>query len=148
MIRLGHCVRRSRVVEFHCDSYGLAGTMKKLFVCSGFVALAGVAMLIWTASRTYAQQTGSATTAAVPQPAASPQKALLDRYCVTCHNQKLKTAGLMLDKFDLSHVSEDAETWEKVIRKMRAGVMPPPGMRRPPRPEYEGLRDWLENEID
>ena len=57
----------------------------------------------------------------------SSQRAVLDQYCVTCHNQKLKTAGLMLDKLDLAHVGDNAEQWEKVVRKLRAGMMPPAG---------------------
>ena len=78
----------------------------------------------------------------------SPQRALLDRYCVTCHNDRLKTANLSLQGLDLTNVANRAELWEKVIRKLRAGVMPPPDIPRPPLPEYEALRDWLENEID
>jgi mono/diheme cytochrome c family protein len=79
---------------------------------------------------------------------AAAQRALLDQYCVTCHNDRTKRANLSLEKLDLTTVADHADLWEKVIRKLRAGVMPPPGMRRPPLNEYEGLRDWLENEID
>jgi len=75
-------------------------------------------------------------------------RALLDTYCVTCHSDRLKTANLSLQGLDLTAVPDHAETWEKVIRKLRAGVMPPPGMPRPALAEYEGLRDWLEAEID
>jgi len=67
------------------------------------------------------------------------QRAVLDRYCVSCHNQKLKTAGLELDKLDLAHVPEQAEAWEKVVRKLRAGMMPPPGARRPDAAALSGL---------
>src|SRR5205085_7931887 len=72
----------------------------------------------------------SASLQAAPQqpaltPSASPHRALLDKYCVTCHNQQAKTAGLMLDKMDVDHVSSAAETWEKVIRKLQGGMMPP-----------------------
>src|SRR3954447_8786163 len=69
-------------------------------------------------------------------PSPSPQRTLLDRYCVTCHNDRLKTANLSLQALDLTKVSERAELWEKVIRKLRAGVMPPPDILRPPLPEY------------
>jgi cytochrome c551/c552 len=79
---------------------------------------------------------------------AASQRAVLDQYCVTCHNDKLKTANLSLEKLDLATAGDHAELWEKVIRKLRAGVMPPPGMRRPPQAEYETLRDWLETEMD
>jgi mono/diheme cytochrome c family protein len=75
-------------------------------------------------------------------------RALLDKYCVTCHSDRLKTANLSLQGLDLTTVADHAEVWEKVIRKMRAGVMPPPGVPRPALAEYEGLRDFLESEID
>ena len=55
----------------------------------------------------------------------SPGRALVDRYCVGCHNERLKTADLMLDKADLGNVGSDAAVWEKVVRKLRAGRMPP-----------------------
>jgi hypothetical protein len=73
---------------------------------------------------------------------------LLDKYCVTCHSDRLKTANLSLQSVDVTKVADHAELWEKVIRKLRAGVMPPPDVPRPPLPEYEGLRDFLETEID
>jgi Protein of unknown function (DUF1592)/Protein of unknown function (DUF1588)/Protein of unknown function (DUF1585)/Protein of unknown function (DUF1587)/Protein of unknown function (DUF1595) len=76
------------------------------------------------------------------------QRALLDQYCVVCHNHKLKTANLSLQSADINSVGDHPETWEPVIRKLRAGMMPPPGMPRPPLAKYEQLRDWLEAEID
>ncbi len=67
---------------------------------------------------------------------------------MSCHNEKLKTAGLMLDVLDLAHVGENAAIWEKVVRKLRAGMMPPSGSRRPDPATYESLIVWLENELD
>ena len=58
-------------------------------------------------------------------------RALLDTYCVTCHNQKAKTAGLALDGADFVRPSNSSEVWEKVIRKLRAEMMPPVGSPRP-----------------
>src|ERR1700720_1153955 len=55
------------------------------------------------------------------------------QYCVGCHNQRAKTAGLMLDSMDYTNIGKDAETWEKVIRKIKTGMMPPAGARRPER---------------
>ena len=78
----------------------------------------------------------------------SPDQALLDRYCSTCHNQKAKTGGLMLDKLDLSHPGSDAETWEKVVRKLRAGMMPPGGMPRPDRATLDAFTTRLETSLD
>ena len=108
---------------------------------------AALGLFLAVSIRSLSGQTGTATVA----PAASePQshRALLDKYCVTCHSDRLKTANLSLQGLDLGHVADHAEVWEKVIRKLRAGVMPPPDLPRPSLAEYEGLRDWLETEID
>src|SRR5215475_4013181 len=75
-------------------------------------------------------------------------RAVLDKYCVTCHNDRARRANLSLEKLDLTTAGDHPELWEKVIRKLRAGVMLPPGMPRPALDEYGGLRDWLENEMD
>jgi len=82
---------------------------------------------------------------------AAPQnspKAVIDTYCVTCHNQKLNTAGLALDTLDVTKPSANAEVWERVIEKLRAGSMPPPGRPRPDIATYRATAIWLENEID
>ena len=89
----------------------------------------------------------SAQTAPAPLPAASERK-LLDQYCVTCHNQRLKTAGLTLDKLDPSNVAAQPESWEKVVRKLRAGMMPPSGLPRPAAADYVALTVSLENDLD
>ena len=81
------------------------------------------------------------------EPAPTP-RAVFDQYCVTCHNQKLKTAGLMLDKLDASNPGPLAQTWEKVIVKLRAGSMPPPGMPRPDPATYRAVAATLASEID
>ncbi len=79
--------------------------------------------------------------------AASPQ-ALVEKYCITCHNQKLKTAGLALDALDATKPEADAETWERVIGKLRARSMPPPGRPRPDTATYRTAAAALEHEID
>ena len=80
--------------------------------------------------------------------AADVQRELLDRYCVTCHSERLRTGGLQLDRVDVGHVGEAAEIWEKVVRKLRAGQMPPAGRPRPVQAAYDGLAAWLETELD
>src|SRR6266852_1257522 len=60
-------------------------------------------------------------------PSAVVPRAFVDHYCVGCHNERLKTAGLMLDKADVDHVGASAEVWEKVLRKLHTREMPPPG---------------------
>jgi mono/diheme cytochrome c family protein len=79
---------------------------------------------------------------------ASGERALLNQYCVTCHNQKLKTASLELDKLDTAQVADHAEKWELVVRKLRSGMMPPAGMPRPSWTTYESMVGWLEGELD
>jgi mono/diheme cytochrome c family protein len=76
------------------------------------------------------------------------QSALINQYCVTCHNQRAKTGGLALDTISLSNIPAGAETWEKVIRKVRGGQMPPAGMPRPPRAALDALVAHLETSID
>ena len=78
----------------------------------------------------------------------SPHYAVLNQYCVVCHNEKLKTAGLMLDKVDVANVGADAALWEKVLQKVRAGSMPPAGMARPDAVTYNSLATYLETELD
>ena len=86
--------------------------------------------------------------ARAPAPLASPERALVDKYCVTCHNQRAKTGGLALDTIDLGHPAEGAEVWEKVIRKVRGGLMPPVGMPRPEKTALAGFASYLETAID
>ena len=79
---------------------------------------------------------------------AAPHRALLDRYCVTCHNERLRTAGITLDTLDLTAVGDGAHVWEQVIKKLSVGAMPPPGRRRPARTDAEALVGYLETELD
>src|SRR5262249_40884041 len=78
----------------------------------------------------------------------SPQRTVLNQYCVACHNEKLKTAGLMLDKLDVANVGGNAAVWEKVLQKVRAGSMPPAGAARPDGATYNSLATYLETELD
>jgi len=75
-------------------------------------------------------------------------QALLNQYCITCHNAKLQTGGLALDKLDLARASANAETWEKVARKLRAGMMPPAGAPRPDRHTLDVLAGAVEDALD
>jgi len=73
---------------------------------------------------------------------------VMKQYCITCHNAKLKTGGLALDKLDLTRAGADAESWEKVSRKLRAGMMPPAGAPRPDRKTLDGLATSVETALD
>ena len=73
---------------------------------------------------------------------------LVTDYCVSCHNQRLKTAGLALDQADAEQLFNSAQTWEKVVVKLRSRAMPPPGVRRPDNATYESVAGWLETGLD
>ncbi len=75
-------------------------------------------------------------------------KALVDRYCVSCHNDRLRTSNLSLDGAELTDVGAHADVWERVLRKLHGRVMPPIGRPRPAEGEYERLTSWLEAELD
>jgi mono/diheme cytochrome c family protein len=75
-------------------------------------------------------------------------QALVNRYCVTCHNQRLKTAKLELDKLDVSRPENDPLVWERAIRKLRGGMMPPPGVARPAAADVQALAAALETALD
>ena len=94
-------------------------------------------------------QTGVQRETAPTASAPTPQRALMDKYCVGCHNQRTSN-GLPLDSksVDLAHAGADPEKFEKVVRKLRAGMMPPSGASRPNPADLEALIVWLENELD
>jgi hypothetical protein len=99
--------------------------------------------------------TATSPTALVPQAiSVGAERQLFDRYCLTCHSETAKAKGLdsarklALDTLDITRVSRDARTWELVVRKLRAGMMPPTGMPRPDPTTYESMAGWLERELD
>jgi hypothetical protein len=80
--------------------------------------------------------------------AAVPDRAIVDRYCATCHNDRLKTGGLSLDKVDIADAAANSEVLEKVVRKLRAGLMPPEGRPKPDAATLETFTASLENLLD
>lgn len=81
-------------------------------------------------------------------PSPAPQSALLAKYCVTCHNQKLRTAELTLDTVDVGNVAPHADIWEKVLRKVRTGEMPPASRPRPDSASIQSFVSFLESSLD
>jgi mono/diheme cytochrome c family protein len=79
--------------------------------------------------------------------AATPARALISKYCVTCHNERLKTANLLLDKAD-DQIANASDTWEKVVVQLRGRSMPPANMPRPDNTTYDAVASWLESELD
>jgi mono/diheme cytochrome c family protein len=114
-----------------------------LSYAAGVVAVTGAAAFFAYGQGPSPQRSPVANPAAV-----SEQRALIDQYCVTCHNDRTKRGNLSLEKQNLARVAENAELWERVIRKLRAGMMPPVGARRPETGRLDAMTTWLENEID
>ena len=112
------------------------------------------AAVIFALTAAVAQTTSERSSSVTPRQsaagtsAASPQRALLNQYCVTCHNQRLRTAGLMLDQMAIDDVGGGAEAWEKVLLKIRTGAMPPPSMPRPAKTDVDAFVSWLETALD
>ena len=111
----------------------------------GLVGCLAIVSVLLTAGQAAGAPGQSSSAAEV---SATAQRALLDRYCVACHSERTKKGNLSLQNLDLATVGDHPALWEGVIRKLRAGMMPPPGVRRPPDADYAALRDWLEAEID
>ena len=100
-------------------------------------------------TRLIAVVAGFAGLSLVAAPQSQPDyRAVLDEYCVTCHSDQLKTAGLSLEKLDLARVPENAEIWEKVIRKVRVGMMPPPDAPHPDDATRRALVSWLATTLE
>ncbi|SPF52796.1 conserved exported hypothetical protein [Candidatus Sulfopaludibacter sp. SbA4] len=107
--------------------------MKTGLLCSG--------MALFSVALAYGQ-------VAAKTPAASPERALVTRYCFGCHNDSLKSGDMSLAKLDVAHPDQSAELAEKVIHKLRAGMMPPPGLPRPDAPALKAFVASLETPID
>ncbi|MDX1500177.1 MAG: DUF1592 domain-containing protein [Woeseiaceae bacterium] len=108
------------------------------------VVLAGCALAITAAAPAWLAAGG----AEGPAGDAAAYRDTLDRYCVTCHNEKLKTAGLLLDHADVADVTRSPAIWEKVITKLALGAMPPVGMPRPGADFYAEFPAYLAAELD
>jgi len=114
--------------------------MKRFLYTSAFLVLiAGLAL----------QQTRMVGQTPAPNAlAGDPHGAMLNTYCVGCHNARLKTGGVMFDTLDIKHPTADAEIWEKALRKLRGRLMPPPGSPQPPQADIDAFTTWMEGSLD
>src|SRR5262245_46161245 len=123
--------------------------MKKSLLGTGCIATMSLVLAVYGQTAGRQGQSAAPTTDSV-----AAQQAIVTQYCATCHSDKAKTAGmdsarkLDFDELDIAHVTKDAATWERVVRKLRAGMMPPSGMKRPDAATYKGFITWIENELD
>ena len=112
----------------------------------GLVVWLGLALAAGSAGQALAQ-----VPEAVPAPSASHPRTLLDRYCVACHNDRTRQAGLTLQSIDaerVGRVAGEVEAWEKVVRKLRGRAMPPPGRPRPDAAAYDAVAHVIEAALD
>jgi mono/diheme cytochrome c family protein len=119
------------------------------------IAFAGLGWsLLMAHSQGFAQNppgAGASTPAAVTENSSDARvetQAALAKYCVTCHSERLKTAGLVIDPTGVARSGDQPETWEKVLRQLRAGTMPPPGAPRPPQAFYTRAAGYLARELE
>ena len=109
----------------------------------GLVLTAALLVLLAGFVRVETQSQTASTT-----PIAMPAQATIDRYCATCHNPRVKAGGFTLDTLPVANAAHDPQTWEKVIRKVRTGMMPPTGAPRPDRATLDGLAAAIETSLD
>ncbi|MBI2185953.1 MAG: DUF1592 domain-containing protein [Acidobacteria bacterium] len=115
---------------------------RALLVCVAALVAGGSAA---TLSEVRAVQAAAAQATSSAPP---PHRAVLDRYCVTCHNARLRTAGLQLDAADVGNPAGNAAVWENVLHKLRTREMPPPRVPRPDAAAYDALATYLESALD
>src|SRR4030095_957670 len=114
----------------------------------GFVSIAALVMGAAIASQLVARPLARQGQTAPPPAQSDASRAVLDKDCVGCHNQRLRTAGFALDNLDIAHPGTNPDAWERVVAKLRAGSMPPPGRPRPDSATYRSVAGWLEGELD
>jgi hypothetical protein len=90
----------------------------------------------------------TAVAAVPPAEAANPASDVVTKYCITCHNDRMRSGNLTLERVDTDHPERSAETLEKVVVKLRSRAMPPPGARRPDNAAYDAAAGWLESALD
>ena len=113
----------------------------------GFAVLGFVIAVATVRPAAQAPAAPAVTPAAPAVTAATSSTAVLKQYCATCHNERLKSGGLVIDPADVANVGAGADRWEKVVRKLRTQSMPPPGAPRPEPPATTAL-PRLETELD
>src|SRR5215510_6590669 len=120
---------------------------------AGWIGVLAMAVVSAQSGQTGAVGARDSGLAAQTKPAiaaadAAGQRAIVNQYCVTCHNARLKTANLLLDQLDLANLGAHPDVGEKVVRKLRAGLMPPTNVRRPDAATMESLISGMEATLD
>src|SRR5262245_3372903 len=118
--------------------------MKRLLYAIAVLALSVSPALLPTR---VSGQTAGIAPARAPNPYQAHQ-VMLNTYCISCHNSRAKIGGLALDSLDLQAVADNAEIWEKALRKLRGHLMPPPGSPQPAQKDVDSFVGWMENTLD
>jgi hypothetical protein len=118
-------------------------SLVSLLGCSAFLIASGGSLRAGQSSQRPPEQSPAA-----PRPAVSPSQTTLGRYCNSGHNSTLNTAGLALDALHPDRPGDNPEAWEKVVRKLRGRMMPPPGRPRPDEATYDSVVSSLEASLD
>jgi hypothetical protein len=108
--------------------------------------LLGSCALVWLAAS--AVPFGGGAAQAPVSSASSPHATTVRRYCISCHNERLRTAGFSLESLDVANPAASPEAWEKVVQKLRSRTMPPAQSPRPDEATYDSLATWLEGALD
>jgi mono/diheme cytochrome c family protein len=126
----------------------------KRFICAIALVVVTATPVILETRALGQTSAGKGPAASTPEPnRADPHQALVTTYCITCHNTRLKTGGLALDgvvlqNLDLQTPADDAQIWEKALRKLRGHQMPPPGSPQPVQRDVDAFAAWMENTLD
>jgi cytochrome c5 len=113
------------------------------------IVLVGVGSLQLSAQRpSESVPASSAQSVQAVSAPATQYKAVVEQYCVTCHSERVKAAGLVLSKEDVSNPAARAEVFEKMVLKLRGRAMPPAGAPRPDDSTYDSFVAYLETELD
>ncbi len=114
-----------------------------------FISATAVVVVVAFPAILQTRALGQASSGKAPiETAPDPHRAMVTTYCVTCHNARLKTGGLALDGLDLATPSNDADIWEKALRKLRGHQMPPPGSPQPTQKDVDAFATWMESTLD
>ena len=126
----------------------VTGRMSVSRLCSWTVVLG---LPLWAAVAVSYPAVAASPQVASPVPSAPAERAVLQKYCLSCHNQGMKQRGAVpvaFDQLDLTRAAQDAETWERVVRKVRTDLMPPARSPHPDNATADGFAKWLETQID
>jgi len=121
--------------------------MKRFLCASAVIALAASVAIVQ--NRAVGQTPAQTPARTAPAAAgADPYRAMLNTYCVGCHNTRLRTGGIAFDALDPQSAADDAQVWEKALRKLRGRLMPPPGTPQPSQKDIDSFTAWMEGALD